>query len=140
MDKRGKFINSLVLCVYLFYTLFPLFYSVRGTNAEGGGYVNPSSSTVQRSIAGKDLLLVPSGERDLDGSSAPVEQILLKKKRALAPSFKEIVPKLFTQYVNLPDFDPSFKIASGLMQIPVSAQNCQNGFSYYHSGISPPSA
>jgi hypothetical protein len=139
MNKSGKFINILVLSIYLFSAFLPLLYSTRSANAEED-YAYASLSTVRRSIIEQNLWLVPSDEQNADSSSDPAAHILLKKKRAIAPSFKEIVSKLLAQYANFPGFDPSFKISCVLLQIPDNALSCPNGFSYYHSGISPPSA
>lgn len=137
MNKTGKLINILVLSIYLSSALLPLLYSTKSANADED-HAYPSHSTVLRSIIEQNLWLVPSDEQNADSSSAPDAHILLKKKRAIAPSFKEIVPRLFLHYANFPDFDPSLKISYVLMQIPSNALNCPNGFSYYHSGMSPP--
>lgn len=137
MNNKGKLINILVLSIYLSSALLPLLYSTKSANAEED-HAYASHSTVRRSIIEQNLWLVPSDEQNSDSSSAPAAHILLKKKRAIAPSFKEFVPRLFLQYANFPDFDPSFKISYALMQIPSNALNCPNGFSYYHSGMSPP--
>lgn len=140
MITRGKFINILVLSIYIFHVLFPLLYSTGSANAEAADYAYASPSTVQRSILEQNLLLVTSGEQDSDSPSAPAAHILLKKKRAIAPSSKEIVPKLILQFAKFTDFEPSLKIAVVFQQIPFDTLNCPNGFPYYHSGISPPSA
>jgi len=140
MNKRGKFINILVLSIYIFYATFPLLYATSGANAEEADYAYASPSTVQRSILEQNLLLVSSGEQDVDSPLDPAAHILLKKKRAIATSFKEIVPKLISQFVKFSDFEPSFQIAFVFMHIPFDTLNCPNGFTYYHSGISPPSA
>ena len=140
MITRGKFINILVLSIYIFHVLFPLLYSTRGANAEEADYAFASPVTVQRSILEQNLLLVSSGELDIDSPSTPAAQILLKKKRALASSFKEMVTKLISQFTKLSDFEPSLKIAFVFLQSPFDNLNCPNGFPYYHSGISPPSA
>jgi hypothetical protein len=140
MNKRGKFTNILVLSIYIFYSLFPLLYATRAANAEEADYAYASPSTVQRSMLEQNLLLVPSGEQDSDSPSAPAAHILLKKKRAIAPSFKEIVPKLILQFAKFTDFEPSLKIAFVFQQVPFDTLTCPNGFPYYHSGKSPPSA
>jgi len=129
----------LVLSVYLFSALLPLLYSTKSANAEEA-YAYAPLATVQRSIREQKLWLIPSDEQSSDSASTPGAQILLKKKRAITPSFKEIVPKLFPQDAGFPNFDPSFKLSCVFLHVPDNALNSPNGFSYYHSGVSPPSA
>jgi hypothetical protein len=136
MYRRGKLIHILVLSVYLFYALLPLLYSTRSAE-ERANYAYAALPTVQRSILGQRQLLVPVEEQDAHDSSA---QVLLKKKRAIAPSFKQIIAKLFPHFAKFPAFEPSFKISLVPLQIPDNTPHCPNGFPYYHSGISPPPA
>ncbi len=118
MNRRVKFINVLVLGFYFSYAFLPLLYSTRSAQAEAwADDTYASLSTVQRSILEQSLLFVSSEEQG-EHSSTSSSHILLKKKRAIAPSFKEIVPKLFSHYANFSGFDPSFKISCVLLQIP----------------------
>jgi hypothetical protein len=135
MNKKGKFIYSAVLCIYLLYALLPLLYSTRSENAKDpADYAYISLSAVQRTK--QNLLLLPAEVP----SSASDADVLLKKKRAIAPSFKDTVAKLFPQYVRFSHFEPSFKISFVPLQIPDHTLSCPEGFPYYHSGTSPPSA
>ncbi len=140
MNRRVKFINVLVLGFYFSYAFLPLLYSTRSAQAEDwADDTYASLSTVQRSILEQSLLFVSSEEQG-EHSSASSSHILLKKKRAIAPSFKQIIAKIIPQLAKFSDFEPSFKISLVPLQIPDDTPNCPNGFPYYHSGISPPSA
>ncbi len=139
MNRRDKFINVLVLSFYLFYALLPLLYSTRSAQQETLSDHNYTSLThVQLQVLEQNLRFVPAEDQDADDSSAG--HVLLKKKRAIAPSFKDIIEKLFPHYAKFSDFESSFKISIVPLQIPDDTSNCPNGFPYYHSGISPPSA
>lgn len=141
MNRKGKFINFLVLSFYLFYALLPLLYSTGSAQTEDWpDHAYASLSHVQRPVLEQNLLLVPAEEQDADDSSADAAHVLLKKKRAIAPSFKQIIAKIFPQVAKFSDFEPSSKIALSPVQTPDDSPNCPNGFPYYHSGISPPSA
>jgi hypothetical protein len=140
MNMRGKFIRLTVLGIYLLYALLPLLYATRSANAVETAYASPPPSTAGRSIVDKDLLLVPSGDQDPDGPASSAEHVLLKKKRALAPSFNELLPKLISQYAKFSDCEPPCAIFYLLLRSPDNPLNSPTGFAYYHSGVSPPSA
>lgn len=140
MNRRGKYINILVLGFYLFYALLPLLYSAGSEQAEDRANASASLSPVQQSIFERTLLLVPAEDQDTHDSSAARSRILLKKKRAIPPSAKEIVAKLLPQqYAKFYGFELSFKISPAPPSI-AGTRKSPNGFRFYHSGISPPSA
>jgi hypothetical protein len=140
MNRKGKFINIAVLGFYLFYALLPLLYSTESAYAEEqADYAQSSHSTVQRSILEQKLLLVADEDNAEDASGCA--QILLKKKRAIAPSFKELVPKLFPLLTKFCDLHPDdVKPSFAPLQISDQTPSCPKGFQRYHSGIAPPSA
>jgi hypothetical protein len=134
-----KLTNVVVLTFYLLYALLPLMYSTGSVNA--GAWADGASASVSadhRSILDQDMHLV-AREGQSEHSSDPFGHILLKKKRAIAPSFKEIVTKLFPQYAGSAYPEHAFKLSFVLEQMSEDSPHSPCGFLFLHSGVSPPS-
>lgn len=143
MKKKITIINILVLGFYLFHALSPLLYIVENAQAEEGLWGNQQDFILAdyRSLAAEqNLLLKPSPGEEENPSSSPASRVLLKKKRALPASFKNIIEKLSLRYAKLFECEPPSEIALDIENIAGDNPNCPNGFQFYHSGTSPPSA
>ncbi len=130
--KRPSFMTSFLLGFYLFYSLCPLLYSVSTARAEEGQECN-----WQIEAAFEPASTAKEQTKFSSGAESDTAQVLLIKKRAISPSSKEIVGKL-----TLCPVRNSFDAASKALVPPVTshAVTCTDGFQFYHSGVSPPSA
>jgi hypothetical protein len=140
MKTRDKFLHFAVFGFYLCYALLPLLYSTTVDNAESlidPAYASPLSA--QPSILNQNLFLIAAEDRHTASAPATAE-VLLKKKRAITPSVKNTGARLFSHSERFTRFASSFKNSFLLWRTPVHALNCPDGFPYYYSGISPPSA
>jgi hypothetical protein len=142
MKRRFTFITLLVLSFYLFHALSPLLYSAGGAHAADQSESRPDASLTgyKPSPAEHPRYLEPAQDKDGDSSSAPSSRVLLKKKRALATSSKDVIAKLSQHYAKFSHFTPPSEIANITLPIPEHRPICPNGFQLYHSGTSPPSA
>lgn len=142
MKRRFTFITLLVLSFHLFHALSPLLYSAGDAHTADQSESQPETSLTgyKPSLAEYRMYLEPAQDKDRDSSSAPCSRVLLKKKRALATSFKDVIAKISQHDAKFSDFTPSSEIANIPLRIPGHSPICTNGFQFYHSGISPPSA
>lgn len=139
MSRKTNNLTLVVLGFYLFYALLPLLYS---TSMNAGGCPGSAYSGLhasEQAVLDQELQLVPAHESTADPSGSAA-QILLKKKRAIAPSSKEMAVKLFSLFAAFAHVDPTVK--ASFISVPAAhpAVTCPNGFQRYHSGASPPVA
>lgn len=140
MKRKFTFLKVLVLGFYLFYALAPLMYSITEAQAE-----EQSGSMPDLSLAAPEHLVVDRGPSSAalrqgdDSSPSAASHVLLKKKRAVPASLKNIIETLSLREAKLFECAPSFDIAKISTSIPDDRPVCPHGFQLCHSGISPPS-
>jgi hypothetical protein len=123
-------INILVLSVYLCYSLFPLLYSLDVASPE---YQRGIRSSVHDDGTEPHIALLQSAD---ESAAAPGSCVLLKKKRAISISFK-ILPHTAATVSGLAS---AFETCDKAYRVLDDRSDCPNGFRFYHSGVSPPSA
>lgn len=137
MNRRIKSLNLVVLAFYLLYALLPLLYSTGSVHAETASTGSAYQSVTVRDVSVPEQDLLPGVLEDQGGSSA---HILLKKKRAISPSFNKIAATSALQYAQYAHFKFLSTTAVVPSKMPDGSPDCPDGFSYYHSGASPPAA
>ena len=138
MNRNNKFINVAALVFYLFYAILPLLYTTESVIADENlpvGHAFEAPGTHADSRQGRQL--VSAGQQEDPEDSAGAD-ILLRKKRAIAPS-KDALEKLLPRFIAYTDLERLFTVSFVPRQTPTDVQNRPIGFSYCHSGISPPS-
>ena len=135
--KRNA-INALVLAFYVFYSIFPLLYCVGicPTDDQSLSSLSTRLTAAGHSSAPQDLLKTDSDVKDV--SSEPVSLVLLKKKRAIVLSFKEIIGKLPYRYAKFSEGTPSQLVTGFALSSDTDNPVCSKGYPFYHSGMSPP--
>jgi hypothetical protein len=132
MKRNRTLINVLVLCFYLFYSLFPLLYCLEFSHP-GDQFVFQFSDFDEQHGNRENGFALQAGQRE-DSSSTPLSYVLLKKKRALTISFK-VLPQLAVMFSG---FAPVFGTNETATQVLDVRVKSSGGFQFYHSGISPP--
>jgi hypothetical protein len=139
--RRYSFIVVLVVGFHLFYALSPLLYSAE--NAQPEAQLKAGSAAYRAGgklfVSDRALFLAPVAEKEED-SSAPASRVLLKKKRALPASFKDMIRKLSSCQARFADSRPFMGIVIATVRVPCYSPRCSKGFTLYYSGASPPSA
>jgi hypothetical protein len=142
MKRRITILSVLVLSFYLFHALFPLLYSIESAQAEEQSGTLPGSSITasQPFVVDQCLLSATSSKEGEDSSSAPASRVLLKKKRAVPASCKNIIEKLSLRYAKYLELARSSGLVTISARVSEDCPICPHGYQRYHSGISPPSA
>jgi hypothetical protein len=138
MNKNNKFINVAALVFYLFYAILPLLYTTESVIADENLFVGHAfEAPSPHADSTQGWLLVSAGQQD-DHEESTGADILLRKKRAIAPS-KDALEKLLPRFIAYTDLERLFTGSFVPLQTPTDVLNRPVGFSYCHSGISPPS-
>jgi hypothetical protein len=140
MKRRFPFLKALVLGFYLFYALAPLLYSVADAQVEEQPGGLPGLTLVASETFFVDQSPSSASLKQGDDSSPSASRVLLKKKRAVPASVKNIIETLSMCAVKLFESAPSSDITKIFTSIPDDRPVCPHGFQLCHSGISPPSA
>lgn len=140
-NKTGS-LSVLVLIFYLVHVVFPLLYSADAARAYDGTGTPTDISSARQDPSRPDLAGLSAVSRDQgeDDASADPSGILLKKRRALSSSFKDLFSKASLQVSKISTVEFSFGTTGIPVATPVSIPICPNGFPFRHSGPSPPSA
>jgi hypothetical protein len=132
-------VDLLFLACYLLYSILPLTYAVDAP-ASGVLGISPSVSLLQEdghALQGPELSSLSPDPSDRDDAPSPA-RVLLRKKRAISASSKDLVAKPLARSCALITASdgrdavvlPAFFVTGGSFRV--------TGYHHHHSGISPP--
>ena len=132
-------IDLLFICCYLLYSVLPLSYAVDDLAAGFPVPVRsvPALQDIDPAPAALLTAISPVADGDNEGSSST--RVLLRKKRVISVSAKNLVPKPQTRACGLAaTFDESDAVVRR-GAVPATGTVKRNGYRTHRSGTSPPS-